>query len=167
MFNVGFVVNTHGLKGEVKVKRITDFIERFDVGNKLYIEGEDGSYESLEIDSFRQQNEMIILHFKEYNSLEAVEWMKGKKLLIKKEQQTSLPEGEYYYHEIIGCTVFSTEEEEIGVIDHILAPGANDVWVAYDKDGKEILIPYIDDVVKEVDVEKKKVIIEVMEGLID
>lgn len=167
MYNVGFIVNTHGLKGEVKVKQITDFIERFNVGNKVYIEGEDGSYESLQIDSCRQQKQMLILHFKEYNSLETVEWMKGKKLLIKKEQQTPLPEGEYYYHEIIGCTVFSTDGEEIGIIDHILAPGANDVWVAYDQNDKEILIPYIDDVVKEVDVAKKKIIIEVMEGLID
>lgn len=167
MFNVGFIVNTHGLKGEVKVKQITDFIERFSVGNKVYIEGEDGSYESLQIDACKQHKQMLILHFKEYNSLEAVEWMKGKKLLIKKEQQTPLPRGEYYYHEIIGCTVFSTDGVEIGVVDHILAPGANDVWVVHDDCGKEILIPYIDDVVKEVHVEKKKIIIEVMEGLID
>lgn len=166
MFIVGKIINTHGIKGEVKVKRITDFSERFNVGKIVYVTNRDGELISLTIDSFRAQNNNDLLHFAGYDSIESVEPFKGLELAIKEEQQTDLAEHEYYYHEIIGCKVMTTTGDELGKIDHILAPGANDVWVVK-KGKKEILIPYIQDVVKDVDIEKKEVLIELMEGLLD
>ncbi|MQS33883.1 16S rRNA processing protein RimM, partial [Escherichia coli] len=76
-----------------------------------------------------------------------------------------LEENEYYYSDIIGCTVFDDQETPIGRVINIFETGANDVWVI--KGSKEYLIPYIADVVKEVDVENKKIIITPMEGLLD
>ena len=80
---------------------------------------------------------------------------------------SELEENEYYFHEIIGCEVFDENNESLGEIVEILTPGANDVWVIKSKNGKEILIPYIEDVVKNVDIPNKIINIEVMEGLID
>ena len=166
MFIVGKIVGTHGIKGEVKVKRITDFVERFDKGNILYIQ-EDQEEISLTIDGFRTHKNMDILHFEGLNSINDVEPFKGATLKIKKEQLTELDEHEYYYHEIIGCTMYTTAGDRLGVIESILSPGANDVWVVQSSNGKELLIPYIEDVVKKIDVDNKQVTIELMEGLID
>lgn len=167
MFTIGKITNTHGIKGEVKVKQITDFIERFDEGSIIYVIDQDNNAQPLEIDGFRTQHNNLLIHFKGYDSIEDVEDFKGLLLKIKQEQLTDLPENEFYYYEIIGCTVWTTDEDEIGMIDHILSPGANDVWVVKNAANKEILIPYIQDVVKEVDVENKRVIIEPMEGLLE
>ncbi|MCG3056595.1 ribosome maturation factor RimM, partial [Escherichia coli] len=85
---------------------------------------------------------------------------------VSEDQLSELEDGEFYFHEIIGCIVKTEEGQELGKIKEILIPGANDVWVVKGKDGKEILIPYIDAVVQEIDVENKEIIITVMEGLL-
>ncbi|UQD51687.1 ribosome maturation factor RimM [Bacillus methanolicus] len=167
-FNVGKIVNTHGIKGEVRVISITDFAdERYKPGNTLYLFMPD-SKEPIElvVNSHRTHKSFDLLTFKGYESIQDVEKMKGGILKISESQLKPLEEGEYYFHEIIGCLVYTTFGEEIGKIKEILTPGANDVWVVKDKDGKEILIPYIDEVVKKVDVKEKIVLIKPMEGLL-
>src|SRR5690625_2697036 len=167
MFTIGKIINTHGIKGEVKVKQITDFIERFNKGSTVYLIDQDDEAHQLEIDGLRTQKNLLLLHFTGYNTIEAVESFKGLSLKIKENQLTDLEENEYYYYEIIGCSVYTMDGEEIGIIDSILSPGANDVWVIKDNQKKDILIPYIEEVVKIVDVENKRVIIEPMEGLLE
>lgn len=159
-------MNTHGLKGEVKVKRLTDFEERFHAGSTVYLMHE-GKELALTIERFRTHKNLDMLQFKNIHSIDEVEKLKGASLYIKEEQLTPLEEDEYYYHEIIGCNVYTTEGETLGVITSILSPGANDVWVVETQAGKEILIPYIEQVVRHIDTEKKAVTIEVMEGLIE
>ncbi|KKI92582.1 16S rRNA processing protein RimM [Bacillus sp. SA1-12] len=168
-FNVGKIVNTHGIRGEVRVISKTDFAEeRYEPGNKLYIFKE-GSNDSIEvvIESHRVHKNFDLLTFEGMHSIQDVEHFKGSLLKVNEEQLTELDEGEFYFHEIIGCKVYSDEEEEIGTIREILATGANDVWVIKRKTGKDLLIPYIEEIVKDIDVENKKVIITPMEGLID
>ncbi|HLS09487.1 ribosome maturation factor RimM [Lentibacillus sp.] len=167
MFNVGKIVNTHGIKGEVKVQRMTDFDDRFDIGNKLILQKENGQALELEIDGHRIHKGFDLIHFKDFNNINDVEHFKGHDLKIREDQLTELDENEFYYHEIIGCAVYLTNGEKLGVIKEILAPGANDVWVVQQEKGKDVLVPYIEDVVKEVDVAAQTVIIEPMEGLLD
>lgn len=167
MFSIGKVIKVHGIKGEVKVKQITDFIERFHKGATVYLIDEDNVALELEIDGFRTQGEILLIHFSGYDTIESVEHMRGLTLKVKEEQLTELEENEFYYYEIIGCKVYTVAGQEIGVIDSILSPGANDVWIMKDKQQKEILIPYIEDIVKEVDVENKRIVIEPMEGLLE
>lgn len=88
-------------------------------------------------------------------------------LKVPESQLGELNEGEYYFHEIIGCTVVTEEGETVGTVSEILTPGANDVWVVKRNNGKEVLIPYIEDVVKNVDVEAKIITIRPMEGLLE
>lgn len=166
MFVVGKIINIHGIKGEVKVQQITDFPERFHVGNTVFIT-EQNSLIPLKIDGFRTHKNNLLLHFEGYDSIEDIEHLKGKELKIKEDQQEELGENEFYYHEIIGCKVITTENEELGIIESILSPGANDVWVVKGKNNQEILIPYIEPVVKHVNVAEKLVTIELMEGLIE
>ncbi|MDY0396345.1 ribosome maturation factor RimM [Virgibacillus halophilus] len=156
-YNIGKVVNTHGIRGEVKVLRITDFAERFNVGETIYLDDHQDDGQALIIDGHRLHKGFDLLHFKGLGNINDVEHLKGKYLKIAESQQTSLEEGEYYYHEIIGCEVYLRDKmEKIGVIKEVLSPGANDVWVVKRAAGKDILLPYIDDVIKAVDVAGKK-----------
>ena len=95
------------------------------------------------------------------------EKFKNLQLKVDSENISELEENEFYFHEIIGCRVFDENNMLLGEVVEILTPGANDVWVIKGENGKEILIPYIADVVKNVDVQNKKIDIEIMEGLID
>ncbi|RBN37369.1 16S rRNA processing protein RimM, partial [Priestia megaterium] len=95
-----------------------------------------------------------------------VEQYKNCEVKIPEEQLTDLEDGEFYFHEIIGCTVKTEDGVEVGTVKEILTPGANDVWVVK-KGGKEVLIPYIDDVVQSIDIDEKEIVITVMEGLLD
>lgn len=167
MFNVGKIINTHGIRGEVKVLRISDFEERFRIGEVIYLEKDRDEFIPLTIEGHRIHKGYDLLRFEGYNNLNDVEPFKGFHLKISEEQLTELEEDEYYYHEIIGCEVYTIEKQFIGTIKEILSPGANDVWVVKREKGKDVLIPYIEQVVKSVDIEQKKVIIETMEGLLD
>ncbi|MFC0301446.1 ribosome maturation factor RimM [Virgibacillus soli] len=167
MFNVGKIINTHGIRGEVKVKRITDFAERFSVGNTLHVDM-NGQIKQVEIDGYRVHKGFDLLHFAGYDNINDVEKWKGAILKISDDQLTDLEEDEYYFHEIIGCEVYTNDDVYLGVITEILTPGANDVWVVRRvNEGKDVLIPYIEQVVKTVDISNKKVTIELMEGLLD
>lgn len=167
LYEVGFIMNTHGIKGEVKVRQITDFKERFDPGATVYLKDEKEGLLPLTVESSRPHKHILLVKFNGYDSINDVEKFKGKMLYIKHEQLTELGPNEYYYHEIIGCTVKTTEGETIGVVESILAPGANDVFVVKDENDNEYLIPHIEPVVKHVDVDHKVITIEVMEGLLD
>lgn len=168
-FNVGKIVNTHGVRGEVRVISKTDFAEeRYTPGNKLYIFKEQNA-EPVEVivANHRQHKSFDLLTFEGYDNINQVEQFKDSLLKIPESQLEELEEGEFYYHEIIGCSVVTEEGEEVGKIKEILSPGANDVWVIQRKNGKDVLIPYIEEIVKEIDIENKQVKIHVMEGLLD
>ncbi|WP_407267980.1 ribosome maturation factor RimM [Radiobacillus sp. PE A8.2] len=167
-FNVGKIVNTHGIKGEVKVIRITDFDERFQVGQQLYwFKNEQEQPVSLVVDGYRKHKQFDLLHFKNYDNINEVEKLRDGMLKVTEDQLTPLAEGEYYYHEIIGCAVVTTDDTYLGEIKEVLSPGANDVWVVKRDGQKDLLIPYIDDIVKQVNISDKQVIVEPMEGLLD
>lgn len=168
-FNVGKIVNTHGIMGEVRVISRTDFLEeRYKEGNTLYLFMENENEPlRLKITSHRTHKNFDLLTFENYTNINMSEALKGGILKVPESQLGTLPEGEYYFHEIIGCTVYTDEGEEVGKIREILTPGANDVWVVKGKGGKDILIPYIHDIVSEIDVKSQKIIITPMEGLLD
>ncbi|WP_108669720.1 ribosome maturation factor RimM [Peribacillus acanthi] len=169
-FNVGKIVNTHGIKGEIRVISKTDFAdERYKPGNKIFIFSDDqGKQAPIEVTiaSHRQHKNFDLLTFEGFYNVNEVEKFKNSLLKVPESFLGELEEGEYYFHEIIGCSVETTEGEELGKIKEILTPGANDVWVINGKNGKEILIPFIQDVVKNVDINSKKIIIDPMEGLL-
>lgn len=166
-FNVGKIVNTQGIKGEIRVISSTDFPEeRFRKGNILYIEVAPNDLIEVKVSSHRLHKNFHLLTFAGLHNINDVEQYKGKMLKINEDQLNDLDEGEFYYHEIIGCEVFTEDGEKLGTIKEILSPGANDVWVVNRPGEKDLLLPYIEEVVKEIDVENKKVLVHLMEGLL-
>lgn len=168
-FNVGKIVNTHGIKGEVRVISKTDFPdERYKPGNTLYLFLK-GSNEpkKVTVSSHRIHKQFDLLAFEEASSLSDAESFKDAIIKVPEGDLGKLGENEFYFHEIIGCTVYSEDGTTIGKVKEILTPGANDVWVISRNEGKDALIPYIEPVVKEIDIEDKTIKIHVMEGLLE
>lgn len=160
------IANTHGLKGELKLLASTDFPEeRFKVGNEVYLES-NGTYTPFTIGSYRKHKQFIMVTFKGMHHINDVEKYKGLKLYVQPEALQELGEHEYYYHEIIGCTVFDGEDK-IGVVSEILETGANDVWTIKRPGKKDVLIPYIEQVVASIDVQEKRIQITPLPGLIE
>ena len=165
---VGKIVNTHSLKGEVKVISSTDFEEeRFKKGSKLLITRGNQLIREVVVQSYRNHKNFLLVKFEGIDSVEEAEKLKNLQIKIDSDEVGELEENEFYFHQIIGCEVFDENDRNLGEIIDILTPGANDVWVIKGEEGKEILIPYIEDVVKQIDITNKKVNIKVMEGLID
>jgi len=170
-FNVAKIVNTHGVRGELKLIAQTDFPEeRFKPGSRLTLVNPEtmnmANAPEFEVATSRFQKNSYIVKFKEIEDINQALKYKGWQLKVSSEQLFELPKGEYYYFEIIGCAVATEEGEHLGQITEILSPGANDVWVVQPPQGKPIYIPYIDDVVKQVDIGNKKIIIHLLEGLV-
>lgn len=169
-FNVGRIVNTHGVRGELRILSTTDFEDdRFYVGNKLAAFGpDDKKPEWVTIKAVRRHKNFILLTLDGLENINLVEKFKGGLLKVTMDQlaEDELAENEYYHFEILDCEVFSEEGELIGTVSDILETGANDVWEVKAESGKKHYIPYIEDVVKEINVDEKKIIIHVMEGLL-
>ncbi|MBB4823954.1 16S rRNA processing protein RimM [Sporosarcina luteola] len=167
-FNVGKIVNTHGIRGEVRVISRTDFPEeRYAVGNKLalFLPNEKKPL-PLTVASHRRHKNFDLLTFEGHTNINDVEKYRDGILKVSEEQLGDLEEGEFYYHEIIGCTVYTDTGVDLGKVTEILETGSNDVWTVTPEKGKPHYIPYIADVVKVVDIEEKKIIIEPLEGLL-
>ncbi|MEK4761571.1 ribosome maturation factor RimM [Viridibacillus sp. FSL E2-0187] len=167
-YNVGKIVNTHGIRGEVRVISQTDFPEeRYVVGEQIALFKKDSKKPlRLTIASARAHKNFILLSFEGYPNINDVEDFRDGILKVSEKQLSELADDEYYYHEIIGCIVFDEEGTEIGQVKEIFETGANDVWTLKGVNGKDQYIPVIDDVIKEIDVEEKKIIIHVMDGLL-
>ena len=164
-YNVGKIVNTHGIRGEVRVLPTTDFVkERLAPQQKLYLQEADGPLE-LTVEGARQHKGFILVKFAGYDNINAVEGFRGHELMVSAADQQPLEDGQYYYHQIIGLAVKTVAGEELGRIKEILAPGANDVWVVERPGKTDLLLPVIDDVVKRVDLDQGLVTVELMEGL--
>lgn len=167
-FNVGKIVNTHGIRGEVRVMSRTDFPEeRFAIGNKLGLFTAGAKKPIMvKVASHRTHKNFNLLSFEGYPTINDVEPFKEGYLKIAEHDLGDLEEGAFYHHEILGCQVFSVEGEEIGEVTEILETGANDVWEVTPAKGKKHYIPYIEDVVKDVDIDEKKITIDVLDGLL-
>lgn len=166
-YDVARILNTHGLNGEVKVIVITDFPEeRFSPGSELSLK--DNPNFVLTVKSSRPFKQFWLLQFEEISTIDDAEKLKGETIVISQENQHELPAGAYYYRDILGCQVLDNEtNQDLGKITGIETPGANDVWEITEDSGNEYLIPYIDEVVKQVDIANKKVYVELLEGLRD
>lgn len=165
--NVGKIVNTHGIRGEVRVISTTDFPEeRYQPGTVLYWI-KDKEPLKLTVKSHRKHKNFDLLTFEGYPNINDVEFMRDGVLKVDKAELSQLGEDEYYYHEIIGLDVVDEQNQVLGKIKEILSPGANDVWVVQRKGKKDALIPYIESVVNEIDLENGQVHVEIPEGLLD
>ena len=167
-YNVGKIVNTQGLQGEMRVLSVTDFAdERFKKGAELALFDEKDQFvQTVTIASHRKHKNFDIIKFKDMYHINAIEKFKGFSLKVAEEDLTDLEDGEFYYHEIIGLDVYENDQL-IGQIKEILQPGANDVWVVKRKGKRDLLLPYIPPVVLNIDIPGNRVDVDILEGLDD
>lgn len=164
--DIGTITKPHGLHGEVRVMPQTDFVnERFADGQTVYLET-NGHIQALTVAKYRWNKQFLLVSFVGYDSVEAVDQWRQATLKITYDHLSPLEGDDYYFHEIIGCQVYDEDQQRLGTITNIMQTGANDVWVMKDHQGKEQLIPYIHDVVRDVDVTGNTITIHVMEGLL-
>ncbi|MCD8363959.1 MAG: ribosome maturation factor RimM [Lachnospiraceae bacterium] len=163
---VGVISSTHGVRGEVKVYPTTDDPARFQQLQKVLLDtGKE--YLSLEIDGVRFFKNLVILKFRGYDSIEAVERYKGMDLYVSREDAVPLAENENFIADLIGMEVCTDEGQTLGELSDVLETGANDVYVVKTPEGKEILLPAIRDCILDVNVEEKRMLVHVLEGLLD
>ena len=162
-FQIGKIINTHGLKGHVKVMPLTDDNKRYEKLKKIHLEGTD---KELEIEKVWYNKGFVMLKFKGYDNIDDVISFKDKFILIHKSDAVQLPEDSYFIHDIIGLEVYTVNDIKLGKITNVLQPGANDVYVVKNEK-KEYLIPAVKDIVKKIDLSEKKIIIDPIEGMIE
>jgi len=164
---VGKIVNTQGIKGEVRVISKTDFpAQRYQKGAQLTLFSAGKEPLPLTVTSHRKHKNFDILAFDGYPSINDVEDFREGILKVNETDLNNLAEDEFYYYEIIGLTV-RQNEQFIGTVKEILALGANDVWVIQRKNKKDLLLPYLKSVVKEIDLDNGFVNVEIPEGLVE
>lgn len=163
---VGQVVNTFGIKGEVKVTPFTDDIRRFDELEKVYvkIKGESKQYQ---IENVKYHKNMVLLKFKGIDKIEEAEKLRNAFLEIDREDAIPLEEGTYFIADLIGLKVYTDEGNILGKVEDIYNTGGKDIYVVKDELGKQILLPGIDEVIKEVNLEDSKIIVHLIQGLVN
>lgn len=163
---VGKIINTHGIRGEVKVLPLTDDPMRYEELDWVYIQM-DGGTKKLFIKNIRYQKNNIIIKFDGIDSMNDAEKIKNKMLLIDRDRAVPLPKDTYFICDLIGLEVRTHTGDVLGNITDVFKTGSNDVYVVKNPDGKDILIPAIKDVVVEVNIDDNYMVIKPLEGLID
>ena len=144
---IGRVGAAHGIRGEMRVIPLTDFPARFSALREVMV-----GDELLHIESIKPQGKNFLMRFREYAVREDAQRLTGRLLTVARAEAAPLDEGEYYVFDIVGLTVYDEEDNELGTVENVLRTGSNDVYAVRSEDGREILIPALRSVVREIDV---------------
>ena len=158
---VGKVTKAHGLRGEVTVLPLTDNPDRFVQGNVLYLE--DGR--ALTIDAARDNGARLLVTFAGVGDRGAAEALGGSILVVPRSELPELPEGTYWPHDLEGCEVMTRAGRVLGTITDVVANPANDIWVTTGADGDEVLVPAIRQVIADVDIAARRVLVHDVAGI--
>lgn len=162
--SIGQIVRTHGIRGDVKVYPLTDNIERFDKVDYVYIE-EDSRLVTLNVANVKYLKNMVIIKFKGIDDVQSAERLRNKYIKVHRKDAVKLPEDTFLICDLIGHNVYDETGEYLGKVADVFQTGSNDVFVVKSED-KEILIPGLKSIFKEVDMKNKKMIVELPEGLV-
>ncbi len=166
LITIGKVLKTHGVRGEVKIEPLTDHPERFRTVKRVYLVSAGGKKKECQVLAVRYVGDAPLLLFSGHESPEKAKELNGWLVQLPEEEAVPLPEGQYYWFELIGMDVESETGERLGRITDIFQTGSNDVYVM--KAGKrEIYLPATKEVVRQVDRKAKRMVIHVMDGLLD
>lgn len=165
LLQVGVISSTHGVRGEVKVFPTTDDVKRFKKLKKVIL---DTGKEQLplEIEGVKFFKHFVILKFRGIDNINDIEKYKGKRLLVDREHAVKLKKDEYFIADMIGMDVFTEDGELFGALKDVMETGANDVYIIEMSDGKEVLVPAIKQCILDVDIENRKMVIHLLEGLV-
>jgi len=153
LIRVGVIINTFGVKGEVKIYPDIDY---FDELERVFIKDKEYKIEKL-----RDQKGIIIAKFEGIDDINQIENLKNEEVMIALEDRPELPEGKHYVGDLLGLEVITEDGQVLGTLDNIYNTGANDIYEV-----GEILLPATDEVIKQIDMENKKIIVHLLKGLI-
>lgn len=153
IFKIGKIINTHGIKGEVKVYPLTDDVKKFKKLKNVLIDGKERTIVGVKF-----QKDRVILKIEGIDTMNDAETYKEKYIEIFRSSEPQLDEDTYYIVDLIGCDVFDTDDVELGKIFDVISTPSNDVyWI---KEPKELLIPVLKDIVLDIDINNKKIVIK-------
>ena len=162
---IGQIVNTFGIKGFVKVNPWVNDVTRFDDLKKVYIKIRKEQKE-FEIEEVKYHKNQVLLKLKGIDTVEMANTYRNAILEIDRKDAIPLKKGQYFIADLLESEVYSDEGEKLGILDDIYNTGSNDIYVVKNELGKSILLPGIPDVIKEVDIENKKIIVHLLKGLV-
>jgi len=162
---IGKIINTHGIKGELKVLPLTDDVRRYDKLKDFFIE-EKGLLKRYDIEYIRYHKGYVLIKLIGVENMEQAELLRNHVLKVNRKEAVKLPEGSYFICDIIGMQVVDMSGNELGCLKDVIKTGSNDVYVV-GKDEEEILIPALKTVVKNIDLESNKMIVDLPKGLMD
>jgi 16S rRNA processing protein RimM len=162
---IGRIASAVGLRGAVKALVMTDFPDRFGLLETVYL-GDELTPHRISSYQLRKEGRQVVLRFQECQNRDQAELLRGKFIWIPTEQAMPLPEGQYYVHQLLGLEVETEEGEHLGVLREVLFPGGNDVYVIGDEK-QEVLVPALRDVILQVDLAERRMVVRVPEGLRD
>ena len=161
LLEVGQIVNSYGIKGFLKVVPLVDNKEQFYSFKKLYMQNQ----KELDIEEIKFSKNLVLVKVKGIDTIEDAVKLKNLYLYAKRED-IKLEEGAHFIVDLIGLEVYTEDGKLLGLLKEVLQPGANDVYVVENEDKKQILLPVIPDVVKNIDIPNKKIIVHLINGLI-
>lgn len=162
ILEIGQVVNTHGIRGEIKIQPWCDDPMIFNEIEYIYIDGK--KYDMVKS---RLHKNCIIAAVESINNINEAELLKNKIVTVPREALGELPEGTYYIADLLGLEVRTNDGKILGKIDDVIRTGSNDVYQVKRQGKKDILIPVIDEAVNEVNIDAGYVIVTLMKGLVD
>jgi 16S rRNA processing protein RimM len=142
---------------------VTDFPERLKPGVWLLV---GPNHQHLKIRSVRWHDRSMLVAFSGYKTPEEIGEFRNMEVYVPVEDRAPLEEGEYYHHQIIGLKVFTEEEKPIGTVREILETGSNDVLVVHPESGADVLIPFIESTILEIDLGKGFIRMQMLPGLL-
>ncbi len=160
---VGKLNRPHGVHGEMIMTLMTDFPERLKPGVEIFL---GIAHQKAAIKSVRHHNRGFLVALEGFGSREEVDQLRNQEVFVSAEDRPPLPEGEYYLHQILGLQVVSDAGDILGIVSDWIETGANGVWIVRDESGTEILLPDIDDVVLNINLEEGLMTVHLLEGLI-
>jgi 16S rRNA processing protein RimM len=162
--DVGLVVRPHGVRGMLLVEGTSDLIRAINFGDRVFF---DQGASSFKLNSISAHRKRFLVKLDSIDTREDAERMRGLILQIHFEDADPLPEGSYYYWQLIGLNVVDEDDRSLGELVEIVETGANDVYVVRSVDGKEILIPAIEQVIKSVNLQLGRMEVHLLPGLVD
>ena len=164
---VARAIRSRGLRGELVAELLTDFPERFEKVDTLVGVSPDGERKELELEDYWFQNNRVILKFKNYDSIESANTLVGFTVGVPESERVELAAGEFYEWQLSGCSVENTQGQTIGTVRGVMRTGGVELLVVDDAAQHEYLIPMAGDIVLNIDILGKKIVIDPPEGLLE
>ncbi|MDR2183046.1 MAG: ribosome maturation factor RimM [Clostridiales bacterium] len=163
-FEIGKIVNTVGVSGELKIFPTTDDVKRFGLLETVSIILNDGLIEKP-VTNVRFHRNLVMLRLGGVDDVDSANALRGGVIVVERADALPLAENEYYLKDLLGVAVSTEDGEKLGFLRDVIFTGANDVYVIGGDDGKDLLIPAISDCILSVNVGDKQMVVRLLEGL--